>query len=315
MSKLISFFEAFDLMKQAKNISITSHIHPDGDAVGSSLAIYYILAKMGKEVSIYINDHVPDCFSILPNYNVIQRFPNKSDKTDLIILLDARINRVGGICEKLEAPILNIDHHVSNDQKSDYLILNENASSTCEILFNFMQENDIEITEDIAMCLYTGISTDTGFFRFDNTTASVLEIAAQLVRKGAKPNIIADSIATKTFLELQLIAKAMQTIKLFKNGKVIGIFLDESFSNLELTDELIDMIRFTKGADIAFLIKYDSENVYRLRMRSRQTDISKLLKVFGGGGHLHAAGATLKGENVIENFISFIESQNFGDDS
>ena len=178
-----------------------------------------------------------------------------------------------------------------------------------------MQENDIEITEDIAMCLYTGISTDTGFFRFDNTTASVLEIAAQLVRKGAKPNIIADSIATKTFLELQLIAKAMQTIKLFKDGKVIGIFLDESFSNLELTDELIDMIRFTKGADIAFLIKYDSENVYRLRMRSRQTDISKLLKVFGGGGHLHAAGATLKGENVIENFISFIESQNFGDDS
>ena len=75
------------------------------------------------------------------------------------------------------------------------------------------------------------------------------------------------------------------------------------------------MIRFTKGVDIAFLIKYDSKNVYRLRMRSRQTDVSKLLKVFGGGGHLHAAGATLKGENAIENFISFIESQNFGDDS
>ena len=308
MSKNISLIESFNLMKNAENIAITSHIHPDGDAVGSSLTLFQILQNLNKNVKIFINDKIPDWCSILPDCNAIERFPDKNYSADLILLLDARVGRDGEVCEKINAPILNIDHHITNEQKADYIFLNENASSTCEILFKFMQQNNLKIDEKIAMNLYAGIATDTGFFRFDNTSAEILEIAADLIRKGAKPSLIADSVATKTFHEIELMSKAMQTIKLFKDGKIIGIFLDENFSDLELTDGLIDMIRFTKDVDIAFLIKYDRKNVYRLRMRSRRTDISSLLKKIGGGGHIHAAGATLKGENVVEKFISFLET-------
>ena len=294
MSEIIYFEKAFELIKGAQNIAITSHIHPDGDAIGSSLAMYHLLSELGKSAAIYINDHIPDCYSILPEVNVIQKTPNEKS-VDLLLLLDARINRVGGVCEKFNAPVLNIDHHVSNDKKADFLILNADSSSTCEIIFNFMKCNKIPVTEAISMCLYTGIASDTGFFKFDNATASAMEAAAQLVRYGAKPSLIADAIETKTFADLTLIAKALQTIQLFNDGKIIGVFLDKNLADLELTDALIDMIRFTAGVDVAFLVKYERPNTYRLRMRSRYTDVSKVVNRLGGGGHVHAAGATLHG--------------------
>ena len=308
MSKNISFNEAFELLKKANDIVITSHIHPDGDAVGASLAMYHALHEMNKSVNIYINDNIPDCFYFLSGCEIIQKTPDNKLEADLILLLDARTNRVGGICEKIFAPILNIDHHISNDKKVDYLILYENMSSTCEILFYLMKENNISITKDIAMCLYMGIATDTGFFRFSSTNSSSFEVSSELIRYGANPNTIADNMATKTFYELQLIAKAMQTIKLFNNGKAIGIFLDKDLSELEQTDVLIDMIRFTKGVDIAFLLKYECDNTYRLRMRSRYTDVSKIAIEIGGGGHTNSAGATLVGNEALSNFISIIES-------
>ena len=293
MSELISFQAALDRIKNAESIAITSHIHPDGDAIGSSLAMYHALRSIDKSARIIINDDVPDCFSILHGVETIAR---KLDRAfDLILLLDTRINRTGGVCDRINAPILNIDHHVSNDRKANWLILDPDASSTCEIVFRFLMDRGIPIDEAIAMCLYTGISTDTGFFRFDNTTQSAMSIAAQLIGLGAKPALIADSIATKTFRELQLITGALQTIEMFNDGKVIGVFLDQPLSELVLTDEVIDLIRFTAGVDIAFLLRYERQDVYRLRMRSRQTDLTKITEKLGGGGHKHAAGATLHG--------------------
>ena len=156
------------------------------------------------------------------------------------------------------------------------------------------KEWGIPITKEIAMNLYAGIATDTGFFRFENTTASALEAAGALVRLGAEPNLIADAMETKLFRDVQLMARALQTVEMFHEGKVVGVFLDKNLKDLELTDDLIDMIRFTKGVDIAFLLKYEAENVYRVRMRSRFSDVSKIMKSFGGGGHIHAAGCTLR---------------------
>ena len=210
-------------------------------------------------------------------------------------MLDARINRSGGVCEKISAPILNIDHHVSNDGKADWLLLEPDASSTCEIIYKLLVDGGIDIDERIAMCLYAGIATDTGFFRFDNTSHDAMLIGAELIRLGAKPSLIADSIATKSFRELQLMSAAMQTIELFDDGKVIGIFLDENLSELVLTDELIDLIRFAEGVDIAFLLRYESKGRYRLRMRSRRRELTDITEALGGGGHKHAAGATIKG--------------------
>ena len=293
MSEHVSIKKALEILKGVNSIVITSHIHPDGDAIGSSLAMYHALRSIGKSARIVINDAVPKCFTILDGSDSIVR--KVDGNSDLILLLDTRIERSGGVCNKLNAPILNIDHHVSNDGKADWLLLEPDASSTCEIIYKLLVAAGISINASIAMSLYAGIATDTGFFRFDNTTRDAMSISAELVRLGARPSLIADSVATKSFRELQLMSGAMQTIELFFEGKCIGIFLDECLSELASTDELIDLIRFTEGVEIAFLLRYERRGSYRLRMRSRQIDITRITEALGGGGHKHAAGATIKG--------------------
>lgn len=290
----VSFQDIRRQMDSIRCAVITSHIHPDGDAVGSVLAMYHVLRFLGKDVSVVMADHVPDCFSLLPGVEVIKSAGEEPGKADLLILLDARMGRCGGVTDAIEAPVLNIDHHVSNDGAADYLFLDPDGSSTCEILYRMFREWDVPMTREIAMDLYAGIATDTGFFRFENTTADSMEIAAELVRLGAEPHILADAVATRKCEDLRLLGLAMESVELFQGGRVVGVFLDERFQDLELTDDLIDTIRFTEGVDIAFLLKYESENVYRVRMRSRVADVSRILAPFGGGGHTHAAGCTLR---------------------
>ena len=287
------FRDIWELFQRSQRIDITSHIHPDGDAVGSSLAMYHWLRSLGKDVRIVIDDHVPECFSVLPGMEVIQSSVEEGE-ADMLLLLDARMGRAGRVTDSVGAPVLNIDHHASNDGSADYLFLDAESSSTCEILFRMFLEWKVPVTKEIAMCLYAGVTTDTGFFRFGNTTASALETAAELVRLGADPGLIADAVATKEFEDVRRMAEALQTVELFHGGSVVGIFLDRELKDLEMTDDLIDMIRFIKGVDVAFLLKYEAENVYRVRMRSRFADVSEILKPFGGGGHSHAAGCTLR---------------------
>lgn len=286
--------EAWNLLQKSRKIAITSHIHPDGDAVGSSLAMYHYLKSLGKEVAVVIEDRPPEWVFVLPGAKTIQTAEEYIGNPELLILLDARMGRAGSVTEKIKVPILNIDHHATNDGAADYLFLNADSSSTCEILYRMFCEMDIIITKEMAINLYAGVATDTGFFRFSNTTADSFQIAAELVRLGAEPGVIGDAAATKRFEEIRMIAEALNTAELFNDGKTVGVFADENLKDLELTDDVIDMIRFTKGVDIAFLIKYESENTYRVRMRSRFADVSKILKPLGGGGHVNSAGCTLK---------------------
>lgn len=207
--------EIWSLFSQRHRIAITSHIHPDGDAIGSCLAMYHVLRSQGKYVSVIIDDHVPDSFSVLPGTECIRSVGEGAGEADLLILLDARMGRAGRVTDAVRAPVLNIDHHASNDGAADYLFLDAECSSTCEILYRMFKEWQIPITKEIAMGLYAGIATDTGFFRFGNTTADCLEIAADLVRLGADSHVLADAVATKAFEDVQLMAKALQTAELF----------------------------------------------------------------------------------------------------
>ena len=216
----------WELLHASDTIAITSHIHPDGDAIVSCLAMYHALRSQGKKVSVIIDDHVPDWFSILPGADCIRTVEEGTGEADLLVLLDVRMGRAGRVTDAVRAPVLNIDHHASNDGATDYLFLDAESSSTCEILYRMFKEWKVPVTKEIAMSLYAGIATDTGFFRFGNTTADCLEIAAELVRLGAEPHVLADAVATKAFDDVQLMAKALQTAELFHGGRAVGVFLD-----------------------------------------------------------------------------------------
>ena len=145
------------------------------------------------------------------------------------------------------------------------------------------------------MCIYTGIATDTGFFRYFNTTSFTMRAAAEMLEFGVRPNVISEAMEQKSFDVVKGMAEAMQTIELFCGGRAAGVFLDlERTERIENTEGFIDMVRVIEGVDVAVLLKCKEERVCRASMRSKGVDVAKIAASFGGGGHVRAAGCTLE---------------------
>ena len=292
---LITLKQAAQKIKAANKILITSHIQPDGDAIGSTLATLQMLRALGKSAQVFIDDDVRKNLHFLPHFEEIQRpAENINFDADLLLILDTSPDRTGKIRDLIAAPILNIDHHVTNKNDAGDLFLDSDAAATCEIIFALANELNVKITSEIAICLYTGLATDTGFFQFSNTRAKTLKIAAELVNCGVKPNFISENMETRSLNEILSMKTALNSLKIFYGGKVAGMFLDlQTMQNCDSTEGFIDLIRVIDGVDVAFLISERSKNVCRVSMRSKGVDVSKIANELGGGGHIRAAGCTL----------------------
>ena len=291
----LTLAEAAAKLRAAEKILITAHVNPDGDAIGSTLALMQILREMGKTVQIYLDDKVPKNFAVMPFAEEI-RHPREDEtfEADLLVILDTAPDRIGAVKNLTGAPILNIDHHVTNKGGDFDLYVDADAAATCEIIFKVAGELGAKLTTNIAVCLYTGLATDTGFFNYSNTKPATLRTAADLVELGVEPNLISEQIERRSFHDVQVMSAALQTTKLFYSGKVAGMFIDEKLSRVvDTTEGLIDLIRVIDGVEVAFLLTYKSENVCRASMRSRGVEVSDIAKRLGGGGHIRAAGCTI----------------------
>lgn len=293
---LITLKQAATKIKTANKILVTAHVQPDGDAIGSTLAVMQMLRAMGKTAQIFIDDTVRKNLHVLPHFEEIRR-PAEGEKydADLLLVLDTSPDRLGNVRKMTDAPILNIDHHVTNKGDGFELYVEPEAAATCEIVFKLAKELDAEITPDIATCLYTGLATDTGFFQFSNTRAQTLHTAAELITCGVKPNFISEELEKRSAAEVQGMRVALNSMKIFYDGKVAGMFLDlETMKKFDSTEGFIDLIRVIDGVDVAFIISEHEENFCRVSMRSKGVDVSKIANSLGGGGHIRAAGCTLK---------------------
>lgn len=286
--------EAWNVLLGAQTIVITTHIHPDGDAVGSSLALWNYLKGRGKNVQVVIDFAVPSIYSYLSGYEQICK-PDNPRRTELIVVLDTSVaeKRIGSVAKFISDSILNIDHHDTNEGLTEISIVEPYRASTCEILFAMFEEAGIEINKAIAECLYTGMATDTGFFRFPSTNSKTFEMAEKLVCCGASPSRISSALETRKYEEIQLYSCALGQIERFQHGRIAGVFLDEEFREFELSNGIIDIMRYMEGVEIAVLMQYDAENNYRVRMRSNGIDISSIAKSYGGGGHEDSAGFSI----------------------
>lgn len=293
----ISLKEAGTLLKSAENIVITAHINPDGDAIGSSLGMMYYLCSLGKRVRVVIDDDIPSNFSFLNASDIIKKplASGEKETVDLLIILDTSIDRIGKVQEMFSAmQILNIDHHVTNDLSCPFVYLDPNSAATAEIIYKLLQKMDAKITKAIAMAIYTGLATDTGFFRFANTTPFTMRAAANLLECGAEPGMISDALEVKPFARVVGMARALETTELFYEERLAGIFLDRKAAEaLDSTEGLMDAVRVIEGTDVSVLLKWKEDDVFRVSMRSKKTDVSKVAVAFGGGGHERAAGCTL----------------------
>lgn len=291
----ITLKETAAKLKAAERILLTAHVNPDGDAIGSTLALMQVLKKLGKFVQIYIDDEIPRNFKVMPFEEDIRR-PRTDEifKADLLVVLDTSTDRIGDVRKLTDAPILNIDHHVTNKGDDGDIYVQPDAAATCEIIFDLANELGVELDKNIAVCLYTGLATDTGFFNYSNTHPSTFRAAAALVEAGVEPNVIAEQMEKRTIRDAKVMTTALQTARLFYRNRVVGMFIDEElYREVDTTEGLIDLIRVIETAEVAFLLTCRGENVCRVSMRSKNVNVAEIAHRLGGGGHIRAAGCTL----------------------
>ena len=292
----ITLQEAGAKLLSAEKIIITAHINPDGDALGSSLGLYHVLKDMGKSVEVIIDDDLPDDFDFLPGYELIKKPEAEKYEADLLVLLDVSYDeRIGRLREKYQGTVLNIDHHGTNKGDVDYLYLDADRAATAEIIYQLVQELKVKVSQDIAYCLYTGMTTDTGHFRYSNTSAFTMRAAAAMLEAGVKAEVVSEALEKRSYKEIIDRAKAMLTIEQFASGRVAGIFIDlPLYESLDTTEGYIDGVRVLAGVDVAILMKEKEPGVCRVSMRSKGVDVSVIAASFDGGGHIRAAGCTIK---------------------
>ena len=293
---LITLTEAANRIKAANKILITSHVQPDGDAIGSTLALMQMLRALGKSAQVFIDDSVRKNLQALPHFEEIRR-PVDGEKfdADLLLILDTSPDRIGNVRKLTDAPVLNVDHHVTNKNDSGDLYVEHEAAATCEIVYKLARELDAPISPDVATCLYTGLATDTGFFQFSNTRAETLAVASELIKCGVKPNFISEQMEKKSLAEVKGLAAALNSLEMFYDDKVAGMTIDYATAKtFDSTEGFIDEIRVIDTVDVAFLITERAPNLCRVSMRSKGVDVSQIANKLGGGGHIRAAGCTLK---------------------
>ena len=297
MSKNCSLAETGELLKAAKKLVIVSHVSPDGDTLGSSLALMHALCMLGKEVIMNVDDDISTVYSFLPGIAEYRRFaPEESVDADLLVIIDASsADRAGNAMDIVKSPaVLNIDHHKTNTRFADYLYLDSDAAATAEIIYSLLLEMGIKLTRDIATCIYEGIYTDTGSFKYSNTTSRTLKTAAALLNYGVNPSLISDNMELKSRSQVEMLRKVLETLTFLKDGKIayIEIPLELYDHNVE-TDTFISYPRYVEGVEIALLFKQVEANLTRVSFRSKEIDVAKVALSFGGGGHKKASGCSI----------------------
>lgn len=290
----VTLQEAGKIIEQAQHLVISSHVNPDGDNVGSTLALYHCLTEMGKKVQVVLDDTLPDNLGMMTGLDVYTRPEGSPIKADLLIIVDVDLDRIGRVREFVEAPVLNLDHHVSNKHLSDYCYVENEAAATAEIVYKLIIQQQWPLNQLSATCLYTGLCSDTGFFKYSNTKPETLRAAAHLLECGAQPAKISSIFEARTLGSVLALGRAIETIRLFHEGKIAFIYADEDLMKLATnTEGFVDYARNIRGVDVAVFLKYIDDNTTRVSMRSHETDVAAICQSLDGGGHIRAAGATV----------------------
>ncbi|MCL2718287.1 MAG: bifunctional oligoribonuclease/PAP phosphatase NrnA [Lachnospiraceae bacterium] len=310
-----------ELVKDAKTIGISGHTRPDGDCVGAALGLYLYLKKYLPEVMVHIFlEPLPAIFSCLAGYEEVNNnFQTDIDSYDVFFALDTGKDRLGKaekLFERAEKKI-NIDHHVSNTGSGDINIIFPEINSTCEVVYTLFEYPE-GLDEDIAKALYLGIIHDTGIFRFAGTTSQTLEIAGKLMAYGFDfTKLINDTYYEKSYLQNQILGRALLESIIFMDGRCIVSRLDrDSFDFYGVgagdLEGIVNQLLITKGVECAIFMHQTKNLEYKVSLRSKSfVDVSKVARYFGGGGHVRAAGVTMKGtfHDVTNNLSYHIEEQ------
>ena len=309
-----------EILENVKTVGIGGHIRPDGDCIGSCLGLYtYIVEQYPeKEVTLFL-EPVQDKFSFLKYADQITQEKKIDGPYDLFFSLDCsdtdRLHDFKGYFEEAKYKIC-VDHHFTNEGFGDLRFIVPDASSTCEVLFDMFDWDKISL--ECAQDLYMGIVHDTGVFKHTNTTRKTMETAGALLEKGIHSEDIIDrTFYKKSYVQNQILGRALMESIILLHGKVIFSIVrkrDFDFYGIDSSDldGIIDQLRVTDGIECAILLYEKEDGNYKVSMRSNDAvDVSAIAKIFGGGGHIKAAGCTVHGQprDIVMNITHMVEHQ------
>ncbi len=298
-------------LKTSKHILVASHTNPDGDAIGSLIAMGLALEALGKKATLYNESPIPTVYRFLPRVDsIVNKLPSDHEFDTTIILDCGELDRIGAAAKQAgQTPaLINIDHHTTNDGFGQWRLVDTSACATAEIVYRLIKELNVAFTQELAVCIYTAILTDTGSFRFLNTTSSAFAICDEMVANGVEPYKIAQHVyGTFSIGRLRLLNLALDSIEISLNGKlsmmtVTQRMLKDTETYPEDADGFINYARRIKAVRVAALIqelqnekgRSNGKRKFHVSLRSDGTvDVADIAASFGGGGHVAAAGFNL----------------------
>ncbi len=315
--------ESWAQLTRSQSFIIACHQRPDGDALGSALALASVLRGEGKDVVVVCEDGVPDNYKFLPEADAIFVSTDRRG-FDVGVLVDCEsVKRIGSAADALlsSSTTACIDHHLPNGEFGDIRIIDPEASATAELVYELFSANGIKINTMLATQLMAGIVADTGAFRFANTNARTFRIASRLAAAGARASDIAREIYESHSLPaMQLLGRALCSLALHPSGRIVWAQvtkndLDELGATDADTEGIVNLVRWVKGPDVAILFRETKPGSVRISLRSTDGfDVERVARVFGGGGHKAAAGCTIQGslesarDRLIGEVLRWMES-------
>ncbi len=309
-----------EYLEQVSSVAIAGHVRPDGDCVGSTLALYnYIKDNYpAMRVRLYL-EPIPNLFRFLHRSDEIVSDLTEDETYELFVALDCGDRcRLGAASRYFDTAgkTICIDHHMSNQSFADVNRIVPEASSASELLFGVLDE--ARITKEIAECLYVGIIHDTGVFQYSCTSSETMNIAGRLMDKGIDyPTIVDQTFFEKTFEQHQIFARAVLKAQRYFDGRCIATVLtladmEQANALPKHLDGIVAQLRSTKGVDTAILLYENADGTYKASLRTNgAVDVAAVCMKYGGGGHVRAAGVTLQGEpqELLERLLADIKEQ------
>lgn len=298
--------EVVNAIKKGKRYLISAHVNLEGDSLGSQLAARELLKGLGKEVEIVDADPVPEQYKFLPNTNEVSDKASGNLKFDVALILDCptlkRIGKVSGLISK-DMVVINVDHHISNENFGHINWVDPNASSAGEMVYKLFKETGVVITREAALYLYIAILTDTGSFNYDNTSRLTHEIAGELLGYGLDPASVSESIYEhKSISDIKFLGMVLSTLKVNKDGDIAYLeitkkMVKDAGVDMSKSENFVNYARSIDEIKVAIIFKEESADTGRINVsfRSRgDADVNRIAAYFGGGGHARASGCIVE---------------------
>jgi phosphoesterase RecJ-like protein len=294
--------QVVELIEAKRLFGITSHIRPDGDSLGSSLGLYWLLRALDKEVEVIMRDPVPHAYQQLPGADEVRVTPSIDRPYHAVFVIECSDITRPGLLDLDKQVVVNIDHHSTTALFGTINWIDSTASAVGEMIYNLCKATGVRVTKEIAECVYTALITDTGSFHYSNTTERTFKVASELVRTGVKPAKTAEAVfASYPWSRIRLMGEVLSTAKRNETGRVACLRQTlEMQKKIGAADEDADgLVNYplTVGeVEAVALLKESAPGVYRTSLRSKgEVNVARVAETFGGGGHRNAAGCTLKG--------------------